>query len=50
MMIETSDKLIALGGSLSGILAAALYALYRSKHGTASQIQVKNNLMKYCSL
>lgn len=38
-MIETSDTLIALGGSLSGIFAACLYAYYKSKDGTATQIQ-----------
>lgn len=39
-MIDTSDTLIALGGSLSGIFAACLYAYYKSKDGTATQIQL----------
>ncbi|XP_076452429.1 mitochondrial ubiquitin ligase activator of NFKB 1-like [Babylonia areolata] len=38
-MIDTSDKLIILGGSLSGIIAASLYTLYKSKTDTATQIK-----------
>ena len=41
MMIDTSDKLIAFGGSLSGIIASVLYAFYRSRHETASVIKVQ---------
>ncbi|KAK7087528.1 mitochondrial ubiquitin ligase activator of NFKB 1-like [Littorina saxatilis] len=38
-MLETSDTLLALGGSMSGIIAAVLYAVYRNKNVTVSQIQ-----------
>ncbi|KAL8562552.1 hypothetical protein ACOMHN_045817 [Nucella lapillus] len=37
--MDTCDKLIVFGGSLSGVIAFSLYALYKDKHETASQIK-----------
>ncbi|XP_076472882.1 mitochondrial ubiquitin ligase activator of NFKB 1-like [Babylonia areolata] len=38
-MIETVDAAIGIGGSLAGILAASLYAFYRSRNNAASELK-----------
>ncbi|KAL8624694.1 hypothetical protein ACOMHN_038240 [Nucella lapillus] len=38
-MIDTTDTMIACGGSLAGVLAAVLYAFYRNKNSAVSELE-----------